>query len=102
LRAATVLAEIGPAKSPTEGKRNVAMAMRLVSSELGNTPTICRKSYVHPIIVARYLDDGETIPLPRSRRNAADRGLAHSPEERALINFLDAHFPERRKKSRDS
>ena len=41
--------------------------MRLVSSELGNTPTICRKSYVHPMVIARYLDDGETIALPRSR-----------------------------------
>ena len=64
LRAATVLAELGPAKTETEGKRNVALAMRLVSSELGNTPTICRKSYVHPIVVARYLDEGETIKLP--------------------------------------
>ncbi len=96
LRAATVLAELGPAKTPTEAKRNVALAMRLVSSELGNTPTICRKSYVHPMVVARYLDDGETIALPRARRGASDRGQAHSPEEKALIAFLDRHFPERR------
>ena len=101
LRAATVLAELGPAKSETEAKRNVALAMRLVSSELGNTATICRKSYVHPMVIARYLDEGETIPLPRSRRSAADRGQAHSPEERALISFLDRHFPERRKKARE-
>jgi DNA topoisomerase-1 len=100
LRAATVLAELGPAKSETEAKRNVALAMRLVSSELGNTPTICRKSYVHPMIVARYLDDGETIPLPRARHHAANLGKAHSPEERALIEFLDRHFPERRKTPR--
>ena len=38
LRAATVLAELGPAVTPTGAKRNVALAMRLVSSELGNTP----------------------------------------------------------------
>lgn len=100
LRAATVLAELGPAKSENEAKRNVALAMRLVSSELGNTPTICRKSYVHPMVIARYLDDGETIPLPRARRHAANRGQAHSPEERALIAFLDKHFPERRRKPR--
>jgi len=101
LRAATVLAELGPAKTPSEAKRNVALAMRLVSSELGNTPTICRKSYVHPIVIARYLDEGETIPLPPARRQAANRGQAHSPEERALIAFLDRHFPERRRKPRD-
>lgn len=100
LRAATVLAELGPARSSTEAKRNVALAMRLVSSELGNTPTICRKSYVHPMVIARYLDDGETISLPTARRTAANRGRAHSPEERALIRFLDRHFPERRRRPR--
>jgi DNA topoisomerase-1 len=96
LRAATVLAEIGPAKSPTEAKRNVALAMRLVAAELGNTPTVCRSSYVHPMVIARYLDDGETIELARRSRaqNSAER---HTVEERALIAFLERHFPERRR-----
>jgi DNA topoisomerase-1 len=100
LRAATVLAELGAARNDREAKRNVAVAMRLVASELGNTPTICRKSYVHPIVIARYVDEGDTISLPRARRHAANRGLAHSPEERALIAFLDRHFPERRRRQR--
>ena len=100
LRAATVLAELGPASSVTEAKRNVATAMRLVAAELGNTPAICRASYVHPIVIARYLDEGETIRLP-ARYHARAESYAHSPEERALIRFLDEHFPERRRKSRN-
>ena len=99
LRAATVLAELGPARSATEGKRNVATTMRLVAAELGNTPAICRKSYVHPIVVARYLDEGEIVRLPE-RYHATPSAYAHSPEERALIRFLDQHFPERRRKTR--
>jgi DNA topoisomerase-1 len=99
LRAATVLAELGPARSETEAKRNVATAMRLVASELGNTPAICRASYVHPIVVARYLDEGDTIRLPQ-RYHAEASSYAHSPEERALIRFLDEHFPERRQRAR--
>ena len=99
LRAATVLAELGPARSATEGKRNVATTMRLVAAELGNTPAICRKSYVHPIVVARYLDEGETVRLPE-RYHATPSAYAHSPEERALIRFLDQHFPERRRRTR--
>lgn len=95
LRAATVLAELGPAKSPTEAKRNVALAMRLVSAELGNTPTVCRSSYVHPMVIARYIDDGETIDLPRRSKTTAYIAT-HSAEERALIAFLERHFPERR------
>jgi len=55
---------------------------------------------VHPIIIARYVDEGDTIALPASRRHAVDRGQAHSPEERALIAFLDRHFPERRRRPR--
>lgn len=98
LRAATVLAELGPAQSEREAKRNVVLAMRLVSSELGNTPAICRSSYVHPMVIARYLDEGETIALSRGR--SAARGRAHSPEERALIAFLERHFPERRRAQR--
>jgi DNA topoisomerase-1 len=99
LRAATVLAELGPAQSDSEAKRNVGTAMRLVAAELGNTPAICRKSYVHPIVVARYLDDGETIRLP-PRHHARAESYAQSPEERALIRFLDKHFPDRRRRSR--
>ncbi len=99
LRAATVLAELGPGRTPTETKRNVMTTMRLVASELGNTPAICRKAYVHPLVVARYVDEGETIVLPKKHVPRADV-YAHSPEERALIRFLDAHFPERRKRAR--
>lgn len=96
LRAATVLAEIGPARSVTEAKRNVALAMRLVAAELGNTPTVCRSSYVHPMVIARYLDEGETLALPR-RTKAQSTDERHSVEERALIDFLERHFPERRR-----
>jgi DNA topoisomerase-1 len=101
LRAAIVLAELGAASSPRDAKRNVALAMRIVSSELGNTPSICRSSYVHPMVLARYLDDGETIVVGSSgRRPRATDAFAHSPEERALIAFLDKHFPERRRRPR--
>jgi DNA topoisomerase-1 len=99
LRAATVLAELGQPKSTNDAKRNVATTMRLVAMELGNTPAICRKAYVHPLVVARYVDDGETIALPPRYAPNAD-AYAHSPEERALIRFLDTHFPERRRRAR--
>jgi DNA topoisomerase-1 len=99
LRAATVLAELGKGKSQNERKKNVVTAVRLVASELGNTPTICRKSYVHPIVVMRYLRSGTTITLPKHVRSS-DNGVGHAPEESALIEFLDEYFPERRKEPR--
>jgi len=55
---------------------------------------------VHPMVLARYVDDGETIPLRGAKLRAPD-AFAHSPEERALIAFLDRHFPERRRRPRE-
>lgn len=103
LRAATVLAELGAWKTPTEAKRNVVTAVRLVAAELGNTPAICRTSYVHPMVLARYEDEGATIApdLERLRARARRGDWRHAPEERALIKFLDKYFPERRRKRRD-
>jgi DNA topoisomerase I len=95
-----VLAELGKGKSQSERKKNVVTAVRLVASELGNTPTICRKSYVHPVVVMKYLRGGTTITLPSHAKASANNGLGHAPEESALIEFLDEFFPERRKEQR--
>jgi DNA topoisomerase I len=101
LRAATVLAELGKGKSHNERKKNVVTAVRFVASELGNTPAICRKSYVHPIVVMKYLRSGTTITLPAKAGSARSNGVGYAPEESALIEFLDEYFPERRKTVRD-
>jgi hypothetical protein len=41
------------------------------------------------------------LPLCRRERSADPRSAIQAPEERALIAFLDRHFPERRRKPRD-
>jgi DNA topoisomerase-1 len=104
LRAATVLADLGAAKSRNERKKNVVTAVRLVAAELGNTPAICRKSYVHPVIIARYMKSGAVIQLEQKSKGTRHEPrvpMAHNPEERSLIAFLDEHFPERRSERRD-
>ena len=100
MRAATVLAEFGKAASEREANRNVVTAMRLVASELGNTPTICRASYVHPAIIEEYVKNGTTISVREGRNGRGTNSAAHSPEERALIRFLAQYFPERRRRRR--
>ena len=99
MRVATVLAELGPPSSESEAKQNVLLAIRLSAAELGNTPAVCRSSYVHPILLARYMDEGETIDI-RAMKNRAHAAAGYYPEERALIRFLDLHFPERRRRVR--
>ena len=50
--AALALAEFKKYDSQAEAKRNVVAAIEKVAKQLGNTPAICRKSYVHPEILA--------------------------------------------------
>lgn len=40
--------------SPAEEKQNIRDAIEKVAERLGNTPTICRRCYVHPEIIACY------------------------------------------------
>lgn len=56
-----------------------------VSAALGNTPTIARKSYVHPALIAIAKAGGRMglLKLPRATRHL------RAPE-RGLIGFLDA------------
>jgi DNA topoisomerase-1 len=48
------LAHIAPAASERGRKRQIREAVTAVSEELSNTPTICRKSYVHQTVVAAF------------------------------------------------
>jgi DNA topoisomerase I len=38
-----------------QGKSNIKTAISAVAELLGNTPAVCRKCYVHPVIVEAYL-----------------------------------------------
>lgn len=50
------LARISPATSAAGRKRQVRDAVQAAADELSNTPTICRKSYVHDTIVTAFED----------------------------------------------
>ena len=58
-------------------KKNVVRAIEAVAGVLGNTPGVCRKSYIHPAIVECYLDrsmdEKLARSLPASIRKAASK-----------------------------
>jgi DNA topoisomerase-1 len=91
----TVLAAVALAENPVGGdqggdKRVVTEVIRQVASRLGNTPTICRKCYVHPQLISAYLDEGLTPDLaPAAADSKTDLAGLH-PEEAAVIAFLNA------------
>lgn len=53
--AAQALASAGPFESETQARHNIVVAMTNVAARLGNTPAVCRTSYVHPAIIDAYL-----------------------------------------------
>ncbi len=61
------LRTIEAAASLSRRKRQLNVALGNVAAQLGNTPAICRKSYVHPGLMQLFLD-GELGPIRRVRR----------------------------------
>jgi len=65
----------------------VVAALVATAKRLGNTPAVCRKAYVHPAIVERYLDE-RRLDLPKLRAARKAGGL--DLEERRVLAFLEA------------
>jgi DNA topoisomerase IB len=57
---AATLAEAAPPKSATARKKVVRAAYASVAEQLGNTPAVCKASYVDPRVVDRF-ENGETV-----------------------------------------
>jgi DNA topoisomerase I len=89
LMAAIALAERGPAESETKAKKSVTAVCRTVAEKLGNTPAVCRASYISPAVIDQYLD-GRTIDdfRPRHLRVISARDPGLDPEEQALLSLL--------------
>ncbi|MBW8802845.1 MAG: DNA topoisomerase IB [Catenulisporales bacterium] len=72
-------------------RRAVARAIAEAADYLGNTPAVCRASYVDPRVIDRYLD-GETIDyvLPALGRDT-EQGVpaTHGAAEQAVLRLLD-------------
>jgi DNA topoisomerase-1 len=56
--ACAMLGECGSFETEKQGKTNVVRAIERVAERLGNTPSVCRKCYVHPAVVEAYLGGG--------------------------------------------
>jgi DNA topoisomerase I len=78
------------ARAGKDGKGAITAVMRQVSERLGNTPAVCRQSYVAPAVVDAYLE-GRTLAdfRPRKLRIVGARQAGLEPEESALLQLLN-------------
>jgi DNA topoisomerase-1 len=89
LLAAQELAEIGTAETKTQINKNIVRVVKNVAEHLGNTPSVCRSSYIHPFVLEAY-QNGITIEEfhKRLKRQIARIQPEYMPEEVALLKLL--------------
>jgi DNA topoisomerase I len=94
----SVAAEAAPATHRRRpNNRDVKRAIERVAERLGNTPAVCRKCYVHPDVIASYLDGTLAAALkPRVGATVPRRLSALRPEERAVLALLQRRLAEER------
>ncbi len=88
--AALALHEFGTIDTEAKAKKNVRAAIERVSARLGNTPTICRKCYVHPAVVNSYMSGDLLLEI----KEEVDAELRDDlpklkPEEVAVLTLLE-------------
>ena len=92
LLTALELTDLGAAADEKEVKKNICNAVKKVSEQLGNTPTVCRGSYIHPTVIESYekgvtLDEFTVKKKRKIRRIRED----YEPEEKALMRLFQSN-----------
>jgi len=70
----------------TGRKRILNDVIKTVSADLGNTPTVCRSSYIHPKIISDWGEGGFRSKWNKASRNRKLKGL--STEETTTLHYL--------------
>jgi DNA topoisomerase-1 len=82
--AARFLRETAGATNSRAAKKQLVRAISRVADELGNTPAVAKKGYIHPAVIAAYLSGGLK---PIGEKDDPDP-YKLSAEERSLLSLL--------------
>jgi DNA topoisomerase-1 len=87
--AAMALSEIESFDSAAQAKRNLRSAIEKVSARFGNTPTICRKCYIHPEVLNCYMDGNLVLDIKSQAESELRTAIENmKPEEAAVLALL--------------
>jgi DNA topoisomerase-1 len=91
--AALALQEFETFDTQAAAKKNLRDAIERVSARLGNTPTICRKCYVHPEVLSAYAEGALLLQIKEKVEEELREELAElRPEEAAVLAMLEARL----------
>ena len=87
--AALELADLGKAGEEKVLKKNILSAVKKVAEQLGNTPTVCRSSYIHPTVIKSY-EAGITLDEFNEKKSRKVKRIQaeYEPEELALMKLF--------------
>jgi DNA topoisomerase-1 len=91
------LAMQGQAETKTERKRRMKKAIEATAEQLGNTPAVCRSSYICPRLLEEYSAGKPFEMLRKQNKGKPVVRVGLSREERALLKFLRETIADRRK-----
>lgn len=92
------LAMVGQGTSKTDRKRRMKKAITATAEQLGNTPAVCRSSYICPRLLDEYIEGKPFEELRKTRKGSPVVRVGLSMEERALLKFLRETIADRRRK----
>lgn len=82
--------ELGFSETQTGIKKNVVAALDVVAQLLGNTRTVCKKYYVHPLILSLYESNAPDKYLKQLAKLEADDNKSDlTSEEKLLMRILE-------------
>ena len=91
--AALALQEFEKFDSHAGAKKNIRQAIERVAARLGNTPTICRKCYIHPEVLTTYVEGSLLLEVKDNVEAELREELAHlKPEEAAVLTLLQSRL----------
>jgi DNA topoisomerase-1 len=96
--AAASLSECDTPNSEAAFKRSVVQAVDSAAARLGNTRSVCRKSYIHPAVIAAFRS-GSTIQPARGKSTGL-RQASFSAQEAAVLALLKTKSKEQRAESK--
>lgn len=92
VQALLALQSIGCCETAAETKKRIVEALDTVSKHLGNTRTVCKKYYVHPLILSLYENrqlEKYTAGLDKIEKNDNKSDL--TPEEKVVMKILETN-----------
>ena len=92
VQALLALKSIGCCDTATETKRRIVEALDIVSKHLGNTRTVCKKYYVHPLILSLYESKGlEKYTADLDQIEKDDNKTDLTAEEKVVMKILESN-----------